>query len=45
MTLAEILHGSAYSLELFTTLYDNSIQRLEERIKIKTNKKALLNHL
>ena len=41
MTLAEILHGSAYSLELFTTLYDNSIQRLEERIKIKTNKKGV----
>lgn len=41
MTLAEILHGSAYSLELFTTLYDNSIQRLEERIKVKTNKKGV----
>ena len=41
MTLAEILHGSAYSLELFTTLYDNSIQRLEERIKVKINKKGV----
>ena len=25
MTLAEILHGSAYSLELFTNLYNNAI--------------------
>ena len=41
MTLAEILHGSAYSLELFTNLYDNAIQRLEERIKVKTNKKGI----
>lgn len=41
MTLAEILHGSAYSLELFTNLYDNAIQRLEERIKVKTNKKGV----
>ena len=42
MTLAEILHGSAYSLELFTNLYDNAIQRLEERIKVKTNKKGVV---
>ncbi|MBE6363136.1 MAG: SAM-dependent methyltransferase [Lentisphaerae bacterium] len=41
MTLAEILHGSAYSLELFTSLYDNAVQRLEERIKVKTNKKGI----
>ena len=41
MTLAEILHGSAYSLELFTNLYDNAVQRLEERIKVKTNKKGV----
>jgi len=41
MTLAEILHGSAYSLELFTNLYDNAIQRLEERIKVKINKKGV----
>ncbi len=41
MTLAEILHGSAYSLELFTSLYDNAVQRLEERIKVKTNKKGV----
>ncbi len=41
MTLAEILHGSAYSLELFTNLYNNAIQRLEERIKVKTNKKGV----
>ena len=41
MTLAEILHGSAYSLELFTNLYDNAIKRLEERIKVKTNKKGV----
>ena len=32
MTLAEILHGSAYSLDLFTNSPDNAIQRLEERI-------------
>ena len=41
MTLAEILHGSAYSLDLFTNSSDNAIQRLEERIKIKTNKKSV----
>ena len=41
MTLAEILHGSAYSLELFTSLYDNAVQRLEERIKVKINKKGI----
>ena len=41
MTLAEILHGSAYSLDLFTNSSDNAIQRLEERIKVKTNKKGV----
>ena len=41
MTLSEILHGSAYSLDLFTNSSDNAIQRLEERIKIKTNKKGV----
>ena len=41
MTLAEILHGSAYSLDLFTNSSDNAIQRLEERIKVKINKKGV----
>ena len=41
MTLSEILHGSAYSLELFVNSSDNAIQRLEERIKVKTNKKGI----
>ena len=41
ITLAEILHGSAYSLDLFTNSSDNAIQRLEERIKVKTNKKGV----
>ena len=41
MTLAEILHGSAYSLDLFTNSSDNAIQRLEERIQVKINKKGV----
>ncbi len=41
MTLAEILHGSTYSMELFTNSHDSTIKALENRIKIKVNKKGV----
>ena len=41
MKLTDILHGSAYSLELFVNSSDNAIERLEERIKPDAKRESL----